>query len=1335
MNVRTIVLILAIFALLSTATGGYLQYHSARESAAREIKRELTNTSEALKDNVLDLILLNQSQARILAGFEQIRDVLLNQNPEALLQANLILDHFAENLAYDIGYLMDSSGKTIASSNRNQTDSFVGHNYSFRPYFIEAIQGRPSTYLAVGVTSGIRGIYFSQPVYGADGSRPIGVAVIKVSTQGLDSEFSRVRTGTELLVDKSGMIFVSNREDWTLRLLWRVSPEELSQILQTQQFGEGPWDWTGLETRGDNHAVDNSGEGYLIHEMSLENCPGWRLVSLYSVKEISGKFVNPLVGQTGYLALILCFLVGGAVIVLYVVAQRDIRSRKRGEEELKKSLSLLHSTIESTADGLLVVDGEGKIVVFNERFVEMWQIPQNVLESRDDDKALAFVLSQLTNPEAFLEKVKELYNRPELDSSDVLQFKDGRVFERHSQPQRIGDKVVGRVWSFRDVTEQNRADETLTLEKQRFQRLAENSPFGMVMIQPDGSFSYANPKFRELFGYDLGDVRNGREWFRKAYPDAGYRHTVISGWMEDVNNLARGETRPRVFTVTCKDGTEKTIHFRPVKLDSGEDLMTCEDITTRTRAEQAVRESEEKYRSLFDDSMDGIFINEADGMLIDANQSFLDLFGYAKEEMFGTNVIKLYATPEDRNRFRREIENRGSVKDYPLRFVKKDGTKIDCQLTGTVRKAIDGRILGYRGIIKDITERKRMEEELRQSEEWYRSLVEDSFDGIFVQKGQKIIFANSRLYEMLGYSEGELEGMDHWQVYHPDYHGITRYRALARMRGEQVTSHYEVMLQKKDGSSFFGEISARLVKMGGEDGIQVWVRDISGRRRSEEAQRRLAIAVEQAAEAIVITDTRGTIQYVNPAFEEIAGYSPDEVIGENPRILQSGEHDQAFYGKLWQTITNGKAWTGQFVNKKKDGTLYREDATISPVRDSSGKIVNYVAVKRDITHETQLQQQLLQAQKMEAIGTLAGGVAHDFNNLLQIVLGYSEILLKGKQEGDRDYAGIKKISQAGKRGADLVQSLLTLSRKVEPQLRPSNLNHEILQVQKLLSRTIPKTIKIDLHLSGDLELIQADPSQVGQILMNLGVNARDAMPDGGTLTVETANVELDEDYCATHLEVKPGRYVALSVSDSGHGMDKETLSHIFEPFFTTKEAGKGTGLGLATVYGIVKQHDGHILCYSEPGHGTTFKIYLPSIQTEEESETQTEEMPIPGGTETILLVEDEEVLRELGTELLNDFGYEVITAGNGREALEIYQRERERIALVILDLIMPEMDGKQCLVEILGVDPKARILIASGYSQNGPIKRTSLTGARGFVEKPYNMRELLETIREVLDAD
>ena len=316
-----------------------------------------------------------------------------------------------------------------------------------------------------------------------------------------------------------------------------------------------------------------------------------------------------------------------------------------------------------------------------------------------------------------------------------------------------------------------------------------------------------------------------------------------------------------------------------------------------------------------------------------------------------------------------------------------------------------------------------------------------------------------------------------------------------------------------------------------------------------------------------------------------------------------------------------------------------------------------------------------------------------------------------------------------------MQNLMMFSRKVEPNLRPVNLNDEVVQVQKLLSRTISKTIKINLHLGGDLEFVEADISQVGQILMNLGVNARDAMPDGGTLTIETMNIELYEDYCSTHLEVKPGRYALLTVSDSGHGMDKETLSHIFEPFFSTKEAGKGTGLGLATVFGIVKQHKGHITCYSEPGHGTTFKIYFPAVQKGKDSETPTIERPIRGGTETILLVDDEDVVRELAMRILNRFGYEVITANNGKEALETYKREGERISLVILDLIMPEMDGRQCLVEILRVNPNIKVLIATGHSENGATYSHRESGARGFVEKPYNQKILLKLVREILDAD
>jgi PAS domain S-box-containing protein len=508
-----------------------------------------------------------------------------------------------------------------------------------------------------------------------------------------------------------------------------------------------------------------------------------------------------------------------------------------------------------------------------------------------------------------------------------------------------------------------------------------------------------------------------------------------------------------------------------------------------------------------------------------------------------------------------------------------------------------------------------------------------------------------------------------------------------------------------------------------------------GGMRAQEREQLLVAAVEHAAEGVIVTDATGIIEYVNSAEETITCYSSDELIGQKTSIFKSGKHDDDFYRKLWETINAGKVWSGRFINKKKDGTEYHEDATISPVYDKSGNLTNFVAVKHDVTKQIELQEQLFQAQKMEAVGTLAGGIAHDFNNLLQVVLGYSEVMLLRKKEGESDYVDLKKIYQAGKRGADLVKSLLTFSRKVEAQYVPIDLNSEIATVRDLLFNTIPKIIKIDLHLSQNLASIQADPSQIAQILMNLGVNARDAMPDGGTLTIETGNMQLNEEYCASHPEAKPGNYVLLTVSDTGVGMNKEIQSHIFEPFFTTKEQGKGTGLGLATVYGIVKNHGGHINCHSEPGHGTTFNIYLPIIHTEIHLETPLRETTIPGGMETILLVEDDGMIRELCAELLNSFGYRVISAGNGKEALEIFQKDKDRISLILLDLIMPVMDGWQCLAKILRIDPNAKVIIASGYLESGIAKGMQAKGAMGFVQKPFDMRQLLTTIRKALDND
>ncbi len=363
-----------------------------------------------------------------------------------------------------------------------------------------------------------------------------------------------------------------------------------------------------------------------------------------------------------------------------------------------------------------------------------------------------------------------------------------------------------------------------------------------------------------------------------------------------------------------------------------------------------------------------------------------------------------------------------------------------------------------------------------------------------------------------------------------------------------------------------------------------------------EQQKKLITAVEQSADCIVITDVSGTIIYANPAVEKISGYNIQELIGQNPKILKSGVHDQSFYKEIWDTITAGETWSGRFVNRRKDGTRYFEEATISPVLNAVGKITNFVAVKHDATKRRELQAQLFQAQKMEAIGTLAGGFAHDFNNLLQVIMGYLELTLSTKDLPDNLKTNLEETQRAAKSGADLVKRMLVFGRKSPVKLEPVNINNIVEQVHPLLDRSMPQLIEMELLMDNDLWAINGDLGQMEQILMNLAINARDAMPNGGKLTIETQNIVLEEEFCIAHLGLKRGRYALLSVTDTGTGMDEETAKHIFEPFFTTKEAGKGTGLGLSVVYGIVEQHGGKIICDSQLSVGTTFNVYFPAIE-------------------------------------------------------------------------------------------------------------------------------------------
>jgi PAS domain S-box-containing protein len=513
--------------------------------------------------------------------------------------------------------------------------------------------------------------------------------------------------------------------------------------------------------------------------------------------------------------------------------------------------------------------------------------------------------------------------------------------------------------------------------------------------------------------------------------------------------------------------------------------------------------------------------------------------------------------------------------------------------------------------------------------------------------------------------------------------------------------------------------------------------EISVRERAEDdlskEKRFIEGALDTLTDAFVVFDLGGKFLRWNKAVNEITGYSDTEISNLSPLDFFAREDFQRAADAIATVAEEGHATLDSSVVTKAQEIIPFEFSS-DLIRDERGMPVYMCAVGRDATERKQLEDQLRQAQKMEAVGTLAGGIAHDFNNLLQIILGYSDLLMVNKME-DRNREKLRIIRRAAQDGSELVRGLLTFSRMVKTSPRPLDLNQIVTQISDMLCRTIPKMIHIKLMLADDLKTVYVDPGQMEQVLLNLAVNARDAMPDGGRLTIETENTKLNDRKAGARLELDPGEYVLLKVSDTGHGMDKAIIEHIFEPFYTTKKTGEGTGLGLAMVFGIVKSHKGEIVCCSEPGNGTTFRVYLPAVDSEIEQEEATPAAVSYPGTETILLVDDEELVKDLAKEILESAGYRALVAGSGPEALDIYKKQGPDISLVILDMIMPEIGGQRCLDELLNINPEAKVLVASGYSVEELIQESIEAGAKGFLGKPYDSEQILQKVRKILDGE